>query len=59
MISSNGWTRELNLISWNDGKPKYDLRDWAQKQKKMGKGIGLTYEDLESLYDIIGGILGK
>ena len=25
----------------------------------MGKGIGLTMEDLESLYDIIGGILGN
>ncbi len=57
--SSNGWSRELNLISWNDGKPKYDLRDWAPDHEKMGKGIGLTYEDLESLYDIIGGILGK
>ena len=21
--------RQLNLISWNDGEPKYDIRDWS------------------------------
>ncbi len=57
--SSNGWTRELNLISWNEGKPKYDIRDWAPDHEKMGKGIGLTRDDLESLYDLIGKVLGK
>lgn len=32
VISENasGWTRELNLISWNGGNPKYDIRDWAR-----------------------------
>ena len=34
--SSNGWSRELNLISWNGGKPKYDIRDWAPDHEKMG-----------------------
>lgn len=22
------WQKELNLISWNDRDPKYDLRKW-------------------------------
>jgi hypothetical protein len=57
--SANGWSRELNLISWNEGKPKYDIRDWAPEHEKMGKGIGLTREELEELYDIIGKVLGK
>ena len=57
--SSNGWSRELNLISWNGGNPKYDIRDWAHKNEKMGKGIGLTKDELESLYNIIGEVLGK
>ena len=26
--SSKGWTKELNLISWNGREPKYDIRDW-------------------------------
>ena len=57
--SSNGWTRELNLISWNGGNPKYDIRDWAPEHEKMGKGISLTKEELEALYNIIGEVLGK
>ena len=30
VLSTNakGWTKELNLVSWNDRDPKYDLRDW-------------------------------
>ena len=25
---NNGWKKELNLVSWNDRAPKYDIRDW-------------------------------
>ena len=57
--TGKGWTRELNLISWNEGKPKYDIRDWAPDHEKMGKGISLTKEELESLYELIGNVLGK
>ena len=32
--TGKGWTRELNLISWNEGKPKYDIRDWHPTTKK-------------------------
>mgnify|MGYP000891219208 FL=1 len=27
--SSKGWRKELNLISWNDRDPKYDIREWS------------------------------
>ena len=27
--NSKGWTKELNLVSWNGARPKFDLRDWA------------------------------
>lgn len=57
--TAKGWTRELNLISWNDGAPKYDIRDWAPDHEKMGKGISLTKDELENLYEIIGEVLGK
>lgn len=53
--SPKGWTKELNLISWNGREPKYDLRDWAPDHEKMGKGITLSKEDVlklkESLAD--------
>lgn len=51
--NSKGWTKELNLISWNGAKPKYDLRDWAPEHEKMGKGITLNNEEFESLKEII------
>ena len=51
--SQKGWTKELNLISWNDREPKYDLRDWSPEHEKMGKGITLTAEELKALKDIL------
>ena len=47
--STKGWNRELNLVSWNDREPKYDLRDWAPDHAKMGKGITLSTEELKKL----------
>ena len=55
--SGKGWTKELNLISWNGGSPKYDIRDWAPYHEKMGKGITLTEEEVRTLYKILGGII--
>ncbi|MGG3041799.1 YdbC family protein [Bacillus anthracis] len=51
--SSKGWTKELNLISWNGKESKYDLRDWAPEHEKMGKGITLTVEELKALKDTL------
>ena len=47
--NTHGWTKELNLISWNGGKPKYDIRDWAPEREKMGKGVTLTEDELDAL----------
>ena len=47
--SSRGWTKELNIISWNGGVPKLDIRDWAPEHEKMGKGITLSEEEAEKL----------
>lgn len=47
--NSKGWSKELNLISWNDAAPKYDIRDWAPEHEKMGKGVTLTKEEVEAL----------
>jgi len=38
-----GWERQLNLISWNDGDPKYDIRDWSPDGTRMGKGISTRF----------------
>ena len=45
----NGWTKELNLVSWNDRTPKYDLRTWSPDHQKMGKGVTLSNEEISAL----------
>ena len=47
--SSKGWTKELNLISWNDREPKFDIREWSPDHVKMGKGITLSDEEVRFL----------
>ena len=51
--NAKGWRKELNLISWNGAKPKYDIRDWAPEHEKMGKGVTLSEEELAALKSII------
>ena len=51
--SPNGWERQLNMVSWNDREPKYDIRDWSPDGSKMGKGISMTKEDLIALKGIL------
>ncbi len=47
--SSRGWTKELNLVSWNEREPKYDVREWAPDHTKMGKGVTLSEEEMQIL----------
>ncbi len=54
--SSKGWNKELNLISWNDREPKYDLRDWDENHEKMGKGVTFTKEELINLKNLLNSI---
>jgi hypothetical protein len=56
--SAKGWTKKLNLISWNGRAAKYDLRDWAPEREKMGKGITLTEEELVTLKGLLGEVVG-
>ena len=46
-----GWERQLNLVSWNERDPKFDLREWSPDHTKMGKGITLTYEEMQAVCD--------
>ncbi len=50
---AKGWTKEVNLVSWNDRKPKIDIRDWDETHEKMGKGITLTKEEAIELKNIL------
>ncbi len=51
--SRSGWTKELNLVSWNGSPPKYDIRDWSPDHGKLGRGVTLTREELLALRDVL------
>lgn len=51
-----GWQVELNLVSWSGREAKYDIRSWSPDHQKMGKGITMTREELQTLGQIIGAL---
>lgn len=51
--NAKGWKKEVNLVSWNDREPKYDIREWSPAHDKMGKGITLTADEMKNLRDIL------
>lgn len=51
--NSKGWTKELNLVSWNDREPKYDLREWSPDHEKMSKGLTFTLEEAKQLKELL------
>ncbi|WMJ77651.1 MULTISPECIES: YdbC family protein [unclassified Sedimentibacter] len=51
--SSRGWTKELNMVSWNDREPKFDIREWSPEHERMGKGVTLSKEEAKLLRDIL------
>lgn len=51
--TSKGWKTELNLVSWNDREPKYDLRTWSENHEKIGKGITLSKDEMAKLKELL------
>ena len=51
--NAKGWTKELNLVSWNDRPAKLDIREWSPDHEKMGKGIALTEEEGNALKKLL------
>lgn len=47
--SDSGYTKEINLISWNGNEPKYDIRSFSPDREKCGKGITLTEQEVKTL----------
>ena len=47
--SDSGYTKEINLISWNGREPKYDISSFSPNREKCGKGITLTADEAVAL----------
>jgi hypothetical protein len=54
---SNGWTKELNLVSWNGREAKLDIRDWSPDKLRMSKGITIDKEEARNLQSVLPGAL--
>lgn len=54
--SNKGWRKEVNLISWNEKEPKYDIREWSPDGSKMGKGVTLSKAEIVALKELLNGI---
>lgn len=56
LSEKNGWSKEVNWISYNGAPPKIDIRTWSTDEdgnKRMGKGITLTKEEAMELRDAL------
>lgn len=51
--TAKGWTRELNMVSWNEREAKFDIRDWSPDHTKMSKGLTFTLDEINELKDLI------
>jgi hypothetical protein len=49
----NGWSKQVNLVKWNNGPIKLDIRDWNEDRSRMGKGITLNYEEYQLLKELL------
>lgn len=51
--NEKGYTKELNLISWNGSNAKLDIREWHPQHERCGKGITLTEQEGQKLMKIL------
>lgn len=51
--NDSGYTKEINLISWNGKESKYDIRSFSPDRDKCGKGITLTEAEAKSLLEAL------
>ena len=56
--TASGWSTRLNLISWNGGSPKLDIRSWNDDMTRMGKGVTFSKGDAKDLAVLLNSYLG-
>ena len=53
--ATSGWTKEINIVSWNNNEPVYDIRNWGPNHSRVGKGITLSAEEAALLRAALAG----
>lgn len=54
-----GWTKEANVVAWNDGAEKLDIRDWNPDHSKMSRGVTLSEDEARILSKALIEVLGR
>lgn len=49
VVSGGDWNRELNIVSWNYGAPKFDLRRWDATHSRMTRGATFTEDEMDRI----------
>ena len=49
----NGWSKELNRVSWNGTDPKYDIRDWDEKHEHMTRGATRRSDEMQKVVELL------
>ena len=50
---NTGWTKEVNLVSWNGGPARLDIRDWDAAHERMSRGLTLSAEEVKRLTEML------
>lgn len=55
VLSENGkgYTKEVNLVSWNGADAKLDIRVWFPDHQKCGRGMTLTEEGRKLMQTLV------
>ena len=51
--NEKGWSREVNIISWEGALSRLDIRDWSKGKDRSSKGITFTRAEVERLRDML------
>ena len=51
--NDRGYTKEVNLVSWNNASPKLDIREWHPEHERCGKGITLSESEGRKLMETL------
>ena len=52
-VYPTGWKKELNMVAWNGGTEKFDLRDWDPEHEHMSRGVTLHKDEAKKLCEIL------
>lgn len=54
--SESGWTKEVNIISWNNRGAKIDVRAWAPDKSKSSKMGTMSVQEAMRLGELLIGL---